>query len=991
MTSVTQMIRRRRRRKAIKQEQESRNQIWTWLLVSVSAVAILIPLTAVLGVAVSAYASAVERLPAREDTIASEGVIRPTEIYDSSGRVLLFSVEDPFAGQRIWITLDELPDYVEQGTLLMEDPDFLSVPRLNVVQVVSKLWTNFVEGPLAPDATLTGRLVHNIALPERGYASVEERAREIAMVGEINRRYSAEEVLEWHLNTNYYGNQAYGIEAAAQIYFGKSARDLTLDEAAMLTAIPTAPQYNPVDDDTAARSRQGDVLRRLLAGGYITQGQYETASNANTTVIPNAGQTPLVASDFAVYSRRQAEIILDTLGLNGGELVARGGLRITTTLDLDLYYQSECALRAHLARLAGESTADLRALNNDLCVAADFLPAVLGDGGTVPPDEGAIVIIDSETGEIRSMVGGATRTNYQPGPTLHPFVYLDSFLNGNGEYTPATMLLDIPRTFPGAQDGLIYQPSNPDGIYRGPINLRDAMTVGLLPPVTQVANALNAGINGIIRRTANPLGINTLTEGVYNLSLLSRGGGVSVLDMTYAYSIFSAMGDKNGVLVPPLQPNLRDHDPVAVRQIEDENGNLLWAYDEAQIARNRVSPFLDTGLAYLVNDILSDAITRESVVSQEDVFELNRPVAVVNGMTGDGVDDWTIGYTPQMVVGVRLGRNGSAGMTLSPFATEGAAVVWRALIEYAHIRDNLPVEDWERPPDKIVETTICDLSGELATAICPRRTEVFVSGMEQTLQVDSYWQQIAINSQTQQRATPNTDPALVREEVYFVPPPEAEEWWRANGRRLPPTEFDTESRPNFFGSTVISEPLPYSYVGGIVDVRGSLDATGMQFFQLVYSPWESPGQLVAITAEQTNYVPGTSLGMWDTTGLNGLYNLQLQVVYQDNTRQSQTIQVTVDNDPPTITLTAGEEGQVFRWGQDTVIPIRAIVQDNLLIDRVVFYHNGQEYGIRDDCHITPECGIDWQIIRAGTETFTAVIYDSVGNSAQAEIVVEVVR
>ncbi|MEQ8674057.1 MAG: transglycosylase domain-containing protein [Aggregatilineales bacterium] len=989
MASVTQMIRRRRRRKSLKREQEARNQIWTWLLVSIGGVAVIAPLTVILGVAMSAYASALDVLPSQEETIATEGVIRPTEIYDSSGRVLLFSVEDPFAGQRTWITLDELPDYVEQATLLMEDPDFLTASRLNVVQVVSKLWDNFVDGPLAPEASLTGRLIHNVALPERGFATVEERAREIAMVGEVNRRYSAEEVLEWHLNTNYYGNQAYGIEAASQIYFGKSARDLSVDEAAMLTAIPTAPQYNPVDDETAARSRQSDVLRRLLVAGFITQTQFETASNANTTTLPNAGQTPLVAPDFAVYSRRQAEIILDSLGLNGGEMVTRGGLRITTTLDLDLYYQSECALRAHLARLAGQSIADLRALDNNACVAADFLPAVLTDGGAIPPDEGAIVILDAETGEIRSMVGTATRAVYQPGPTLHPFVYLDGFITG--EYTPATMLLDIPRTFPGAQDGLIYQPANPDGIYRGPINLRDAMAIGLLPPVTQIANARNAGINGVIRRTANPLGINSLTEGVYNLSLLTRGGGVSVLDMTYAYSVFATLGDRNGVVVPPLQPGLRTHDPVAVRQIEDTDGSVLWAYDEAQIERNRVSPFLEQELAYMVNDILSDANKRESVFNQNNVFELNRPVALVNGMTSDGVDDWTIGYTRQMVVGVRMGRDGGGGMTLSPFALEGAAVVWRALIEYAHIRDGLPTQDWQRPAN-IAEVTVCDLSGGLATEACPRRTEIFPTEWLPSLTTDTYWQVVDINTQTQLRATPNTDPSLVRAEVYFVPPPEAEEWWRANGRRLPPTDFDTVSRPDIFSSAVISLPEAYSYVGGSVDVRGSIDNNGMAYYQLVYSAWDNQSEIIAITGQQTDYIPGTSLGIWDTTGLNnGLYNLQLQVTYEDNSRETQTIQVSVDNEAPNISLTAGEAGQVFRIGQDTVIPIRAIVQDNLQIDRVIFYHNGQEYGIREDCRIAPECGIDWQIQRAGTETFTAVIYDSVGNSAQAEIVVEVVR
>lgn len=984
MASITQIIRRRKQRKHRQRVRQGRNQIWGGVVAVIFALIVIVPLVVIMGVAASAFARAAEALPTQSDSITIATGLRPTQIYDSSGRTLLVSVEDPLGDAREWLTLDDLPTYLIDATLIMEDPDFLTAAQPGIVGTVSRLWDNLLNGPVLSDSSLTGRLIQNIALPQRGFVSVDDRALEIALVGEVNRRYTPEEVLEWHLNTNYYGTQAYGIQAAAEIYFGKSARDLTLDEAALLASIPTAPQYNPIDNESAARRRQNDVLRLLLADSSITQSQFEQASNTMTPIQPSAGQSPQIAPEFATYARRQAEIILDSLDLNGGELVARGGLRITTTLDLDLYYQSECALRVHLARLSGTSTGELRTLNDDACISADFLPAVLGGGGNLPPDSGVVTIIDAQTGVIRAMVGTATRTIYQPGPVLHPFIYLDGFISA--EYTPATMVLDIPLTFPGPQDGLIYPPQNPDDTFRGPLNLRDAMAMGLVPPAAQVANARNAGINGVIRRTANQLGINSLTESIYDLSLLERGGAVSVLDVAYAYSVFAAMGDMNGVIVPPLAPGLRQRDPVAVARIEDADGNLLWEYEPAL---SRAPGYLQSELAYLVNNILADSNQRRGLLGANNIFELDRRTAVVNGMTADGVDNWTVGYTPQMVVAVQLHREERGGMTFQPYAPEGAAVIWRALLEYAHIRDGLPAMNWTRP-DGIVEETICELSGLLATQDCPRRTEIFLPGT-QPRDVDDRWQVVNINTQTRTRATPNTDPTVVSAELYFIPPNEAMDWWQANGRSLPPQEFDTISRPDLLQSAVILQPEPYTYVSGAgVDVRGTIDTADMAYYQLVYSQWDQPGTFIDITGQRTEFTPGTSLGTWDTTGLNGLYTLQLQVTYNDNTRDTYPVQVTVDNTPPSIELTTDKT--LYRWNSDTVIPVRAIVEDNLRIDRVVFYHNGQQYGIDDDCHLLPdECGFDWEITRTGTETFTAVIYDSVGNTAQAEITVEVVR
>jgi hypothetical protein len=278
--------------------------------------------------------------------------------------------------------------------------------------------------------------------------------------------------------------------------------------------------------------------------------------------------------------------------------------------------------------------------------------------------------------------------------------------------------------------------------------------------------------------------------------------------------------------------------------------------------------------------------------------------------------------------------------------------------------------------------------------VCPTRIDVFIQGTQPT-QPDTYWQTVELNSETGQRATPNTNPALVVERDYFVPPPEAEDWWLANNLPVPPTTYDTTSRPDILNSAVILEPAELAYVGGMVDVRGSMVTTEMQRYQLLYGVGDDPmrpDQWLVI-AESETFTPGTSLGIWDTTGLNGLYNLQLRVILNDNTLEtSSAVLVTVDNTPPSVVLIAGEEGQVFRWPTDTVIPLFAQVQDNYRLDRVVFYRNGLEVGVSDDCFLSADgCRFDFDIDRPGNEVFRVVVYDVVGNSSFSEITVEIVR
>lgn len=985
MPSVVQITQRRKRRLQRRKAAQTQSRTWLVTIAVIFVIFGVLPLTGALGGAAVVYAQSVVGLPQPQDTIYLDPIIGPTRLYARDGQTLLFSVQDPLGDQRAWVTIDTLPSYLPLATLVMEDPDFLDTNRFDPLTTLIKLWDNIIAGPTSADPTITGRLVRNVIAPPGDYASSEDRLRETALIAEINRLYTPQQILEWHLNTNYYGNEAYGIEAAAQVYLGKSAADLSLDEAVLLAAIPPAPQYNPLDDLTAAQGRQRDLLRTMLASETITQEQYLQAPPTVTPIQIGAGQLPDIAPEFALFARRQAEDILNSLGQDGARLVSRGGLRITTTLDLDLYYQSDCALQIHLARLRGENP-DSVAPDGRPCLSADYLPPA----GTTPittgsPDQGALVLVDVATGEIKSMIGSATEAIYQPGPTLYPFVYFEGFRKPP-PLSAATMVLDIPKPFPGPFEGLIYTPTNPDGQFRGPMNLRDAMSIGLLPPVVQVAQS--QGIDNVLR-SAHQIGLNSLDEDArYDLSLLEAGGEVSVVDVAYAYTVFASMGEMRGVAVEPHGRGYRGRDPVAVLKIEDADGNVIWEYKADQpdcAAAENCTLILLPGLAYLVNNILADSETRWSVFGQNNILDLSRQAAVVNGLTSTKSDNWTAGYTPQMSISVHLGRSDGQPISLDVFGLQGAAPIWHAVTEYAHNRDGITPTNWQRP-ENIVEMAVCERSGLLPNDACPVRSEVFLEGTQPRL-TDSYWRRVEINSETRQLATTNTPVGLRTEQVYFVPPVEALDWWQANNFPLPPDEYDTVTRPELFGSVRLLQPAPFAYVGGVVDIRGSLNANDMQFYQLAYGQGLNPSQWVDISGQQTTYVQGGSMGQWDTTSLDGLYNLRLTVVLTDNTRQFDVVQVTVDNQTPVITLNAGEPGRVYQWPREGEIALEAAVEDNLAINRVEFYHDGQFLGSDE----TWPYGFNWQIRGVGTENFNAVVFDAVGNNSAADLSVEIVR
>ncbi|MBN1964034.1 MAG: transglycosylase domain-containing protein [Anaerolineae bacterium] len=985
MSSVPQIIRRRRRRR-----RESRPGLAYYGGLSTVGVLLLLIVATLAGALVIgafSYLGVASVIPADPQAVrpALAGAT-PTRLLDRETRTVLYEVSNPLDGQAAWVALADLPEYVWQATVTIEDATFFERPGFTLAGMVSAVSDAVIQGRNALNDPVLRYLAQQVLVPlyEMPLTSADRATTDAVLMLELRRRFSREELLEWFLNTAFYGNGAYGIEAAAQVYFGRSAGELTLAEAALLAGVVEEPSANPFDQPTQAERRQSVVLDTMVAYGLLDPDTADAAAGPVAVMRPLA-PNDVPAPHYVLAARRQAEQLLNDAGYDGARLVAQGGLRITTTLDLDLQVQAECALRTHLSRLGGADPEFVFATSTgDPCYTAAWLPELAAADVGVSHDvhNGAVVIVRPETGEVLAYVGNtdywnetqggyvdAAAAGYQPGSLIRPYAYLTAFSQG---YTTATMLLDVPQTFEQSF-GATYQAVSTDGLYRGPLSLRRAMVEDATPPAVEVMNLV--GVPDTVR-TAHRMGISGLRDGptTYDLSLAVQGGDVSLLDLTYSFSVLAGSGRMMGapVAVERQQEGFRALDPVLVTSIEDEDGNVLWRYE----AHSR--DILAAPLAYLMNDVLGDREARAQAYGVDNVYEIGRPVAVSAGGSGDGRDIWAVGYTPQLVAGVWLG-NVDRAPTYQLDAENGSAAIWQAVLRYAHQRDLLPSADWARPSD-IVEVRVCAVSGLLPSSLCPTVAEVFAADTQPTQQ-DTYYQAIEINRGNGLRATASTPRDLVEAHVYFMYPPAAQQWALEQGIEMPPEQYDAIGVLPVIGPVAILEPEPLQYVSGQVEIRGNATLPDFQYFQLAYGQGLNPAEWLQVGERIYNPVRGQLLGRWDTTGLSGLYSLRLTVVTSANTVEESVLQVTVDNTPPQIAITAPEPDEEFRvTGVNPVINAAVEYSDNVGVVEVIYYLDGSPV----TTVIEPPFAAPIVLSEAGPHSIWAEAFDAAGNSQLSE-------
>jgi 1A family penicillin-binding protein len=672
-----------------------------------------------------------------------------SKIYDRHGR-LLFEMPPPHTGRHSPVPLSEVPQALRQAIVATEDASFYQNPGVDGWAILRALWINLRGGEiLSGGSTITQQLARNLLMSpdERYERTLPRKLREAVLAWRLARHYSKDQILELYLNEIYFGNMAYGIEAAAQAYFGKHVRDLDLAECAMLAGLPQAPEYyNPLENLKEAKARQSVVLGLMVKNGYLQDEQTRQAEDEKLYFA--SSPFDIHAPHFVMYVRALLE---RELGL---ERLEQGGLHIYTTLDLDLNETARDIVRYRLARLAECN----------------------GKRSNCPPGghnvrNAALVALDPQTGEILAMLGSpdyfsaridgavnGTTALRQPGSSIKPITYAAAFQQG--KLTPATMMLDVRTSFL-TKEGASYVPLNYDLQFRGPVRLREALASSYNVIAVRVLDTIGVeAMTGLARR----MGITTLDDpDRLGLAVTLGGGEVRLLELTAAYAALA----NGGQAIQPL----------AVRRVEDSEGRLLWSQGPGIGGR-----VVDEQVAYLVSSILDDDVARIPSFGEGSVLELSRPAAVKTGTTTDFRDNWTIGYTPDLVVGVWAGNADNEPMH-EVSGISGAAPVWHDFMEAA--LKGQSVQEFERP-DGLVEVEVCALSGLLPGPDCPHRVkELFVAGTEPTATCTMH-QRVAIDRATGLRAGKDTPPERIVERLFTVLPPEAQEWAREQGLPEPP-------------------------------------------------------------------------------------------------------------------------------------------------------------------------------------------------------------
>jgi 1A family penicillin-binding protein len=602
---------------------------------------------------------------------------KTTQILDRNGK-LLYEIYDKDGGRRTPVHVGDVSQHLIDATLATEDKDFYTNVGFDPIGMARAFWQDATEGALSQGAsTITQQLAKNVLLSqdERNVKSYTRKIREAVLAVKISERYSKDEILEMYLNEVYYGHLSYGIEAAAETYFGKHATDLNLEEASLLAGLPQAPtDYDPFTNMQAAKDRQAHVLDRMVTESYITRDEADRVKAASPDLV-SQNDTSIQAPHFVFYIRQLLE------QQYGASLVYQGGLKVTTTLDLDWNKKAENAIRAHLETLK-----------------------------TQDANNAALVAIDPKNGEIMAMVGSkdfhdssidgqvnVATSRRQPGSTIKPIVYATAFSKG---WSPETVIVDDKTDFPNPSGLGPYSPANYDGRFDGPMTVRNALANSKNIPA--VKTLMFDGIPDFMNM-AEAFGIHIANPERYGLSLALGGGEVRLLDMVSAYSVF----DNNGVSISP----------TAILRIEDSDGSVFYSY-EPPLGRQVVG----AAQAYMITSILSDNTAREPLQGLNSPLKLTRPAAAKTGSTDDYKDSWNIGYTPDLVAGVWVGNTDSKPMK-EVTGSLGAARIWNKFMEDVHV--GIPAHDFGPPPG-ITEYRSCRETGGPVTPDCPRPlVEVF--------------------------------------------------------------------------------------------------------------------------------------------------------------------------------------------------------------------------------------------------------------------------
>ncbi len=594
-----------------------------------------------------------------------------TKIYDRNGRMLYKVFEDE---NRTPVSLEEISPYLVQASLAIEDTQYYEHWGISLRGIVRAAWHNANNATTQGGSTITQQLVKNTLLSrERTW---RRKIREGVLAVAVDARYTKEQILEWYLNDVNYGGAVYGAEEASQWYFGKSAQELSLAESSLLAGLPNAPTfYNPFGaNPERAFARQREVLRQMETLGFITPEQRTLAEQEEITFRSNT---------FEIQAPHFVMMIRDQLAQQyGEEVVAQGGLEVWTTLDLDLQASAEAAVRDELQKL-----------------------------GRLRVGNGATMVTDPKSGEVLAMVGSqdyfdtsndgqvnVALRQRQPGSSIKPLTYALAFERG---MSPSTMIDDTPVQFtaPGAPP---YAPKNYDGSFRGPVSLREALGSSYNIPAVRLLALV--GVQDLVT-LGQKMGITTWNDpSRFGLALTLGGGEVTMYDMAQAYGTFA-----NGGITVPLNPIL---------EIRDVRGDLVYKNSCADASEpcNGTRVLSPLSAAQITNVLQDNGARAPAFGTRSALVIPNQEVAVKTGTTNSLRDNWTIGYTRDIVVLTWVGNNDNSPMSAVASGVTGASPIWNSVMTQAL---ESTVHKFALPVG-VERVRICATTGTLACDACPR-------------------------------------------------------------------------------------------------------------------------------------------------------------------------------------------------------------------------------------------------------------------------------
>ena len=637
---------------------------------------VIIGMISVLGL----FAYYAKDLPNPDKVVRREGFA--TKIYDRNGKLLY----DVFSGKRRNpVDINQVPLSVKQATMAIEDKNFYKHGGFDVGGILRGAFRSIFLGRLQGGSTLTQQLVKNVLLTQQ--RTITRKLKEFILTVQVERKYSKDQILQMYLNEAPYGGTAWGIASAADMYFGKPVDQLTLPEAVILAGLPQSPSRYSPDAGKLYVDRAKEVLRRMREDEYITRDQELENKNLVERVQFATQSGLLKAPHFVFYVRN---ILVERYG---EKQVEEGGLRVTTTLDLVLQETAQAAVTEEIAKVK-----NLKISN------------------------GATVAMDPKTGQILAMVGSrgwsdptydgkfnVTTASRQPGSAIKPVVYLTGLRKG---YTASTLLMDTKTSFPGG-DKPEYVPENYDGKFRGPILVREALGNSINVPAVKMVSLV--GIKDMLE-VAYDMGFSTLkptaeTLARVGLSVALGGGEVKPLELVSAYSAFANGGKRV--------------DPVAILRVTDSNGKVLEEWKDESHRQ-----ILSEEEAFIISSILSDPKARDITFGPRSLINIfGRTIAVKTGTTNDKRDNWTIGWTPSVVVGVWVGNNDNSPMREVASGVTGAAPIWRRIIMEALKNKG---EEVLVAPGGIVALDVDKISGYRAHDGFEAKQEYFIKGTEPT-------------------------------------------------------------------------------------------------------------------------------------------------------------------------------------------------------------------------------------------------------------------